>query len=1141
MERIGPYTLGEKLGQGGMGEVYAGVAPSGAKVAVKVLKRALAEHPEVRRRFTREARAAARLEHPHIVSLLDFGSHKGEFYIVMERVTGGSLAGWRAAPPDAESLWQVFDQILRALAYAHARGVVHRDLKPENVLLSFDDEGRPCAKLMDFGVVYFRDEKEMQGEGGVGLIGTPAYMAPEQAMNLADASPATDLYAVGVMLFEFLTGRRPFNAKSTAAAVVAHMNEPVPAVTLQRGYRSEADLDAWLGRFLAKDPTERFLFAADARRALASVRVFGAPRARPVVPGEVETVDETGLGTVVHAIGGIVRAEPEPSSAARLFALRDPAFIGRGASLEGLRRRALETVAARRCGVTLVAGEMGLGKTRLLHHLRERVEEPGAMQAWMGVHDGRPEGPDVGYRQALRRGFGVAGLNPAELRLRVQKQLTRQGADGVWERDALAELMLPREDDTEPLLDTPDATFALVGRALRRAYKDRPVLLLLDDAHLGDGEALRMLRWLLTARTPTSWYAIVTYRPEYARTEGPFADALSALTALDDPRVVQEDLERLDVSTIRTLAERCLPMEPTVAQAIAMRADGNPMIAVELVRHLAESGRMEGLGTAPTADELLGDLPTGVSALVKRRLDEAASASHAPEQTMAVWKRLAFLGLRFDTALAQTLVAHSDYASAFDAAIEVGLLHGLFTGDDPDVLRFESGLVRDALLDAATADGDAQALQRASGDAKAVHYASSLAERSLEIARHFHLGGAPIEAVRFYLDAAHFALQQHRTEAALEALRFVDGLSVAVPDAASVRVRSEVAHAEAHLRAARYEVARQHATSAQAIAASAGLPAPPEAIRLLADIARYEGKMRESRELYGDAMRSFDERGDGRGHAQAEFGLGKLELRDGKLPAAERHLRSARDAFAAMGDDRQLAASVRELAETAAATGLYDEARTLALDARKRAGSVQDRRGAAMCLLTLGEVARTEKSASEAADLFDAARAELAQLGDWHSVALALLGSGATTKDVEGGARVARIAFEEAAKAFLDMGDLHFASITSLHLALLDAESGRWEQAEQGIDAVMMRDREERIDDPHFVAGLIDLARAALFAGREERAQLLLETAAVKLSRIGDQSPIYDRVDEVHYLLSELSESSLDEPTAVVDLFSVDE
>lgn len=1146
---IGPYTLLEQIGRGGMGEVYRALAPSGAKVAIKVLKPELTGHPEVRRRFTREARAAARLEHPHIVRLVDFGSERGEYYLVMELVTGGSLAAWRVDPPDGGTLVEVFHQLLRALGYAHSRGVVHRDLKPENVLLSFDDEGHPCAKIMDFGVVFFRDERDFDVSGIQAVVGTPAYMAPEQGLSLCDACPATDLYSFGVMIFEFLCGRRPYHGESTAGTVVAHVKEPIPPLEPRPGFEIDGDLEGFVRRLLAKDPAHRFLFAADARRALDRVRIRGAAAGSRSVaaPADAQApLDETLLRTVIRPIAGIVGAEPEPSSAYRLFGLREPPFEGRDELLAELRASVVDALDSGRGGVTLLAGEMGLGKSRILRHLRESLEEPGRVQVWAGSYDGRPEGPEVGYRQALRRGLGVAGLSPAELRVRVAQILARQQVDDAWELEAVCELLLPDQGVRELLLADERAEFAAVDRVLRRAGRDRPVLLVLDDLHLGDGDALRMLSWLLhNPDRSGAWYALGTYRSEFVGGDTAFARALEAFRSAPHPWVDEVALSRLGGRELEAILASCVPLDRGLAAAMATRAEGNPLVAVELLRHVVDSGKLEGFGVAPAPEEVLVGVPSAVATLVERRVDEAS----APDPSAAaVWERLAFVGLRFGAELGRAAVVGRvvETDAAFDAAVELGLLHGVLHATEEDGLRFDSGLMRDALLERARRRGDWRRVHGEVGEAKAARFGAPLSrgarraatrgDNAIEVARHFDLAGRADDAAPWYRAAAEHAEAHDRMERAVEAW---DGLLALAPGLGgpALAVEASIGAARARLKLARLEGARGLAMQAEALAVSASLSPPVQARLVLADVARLEGDLREARHLYGHAA-GIAETPEER--ARAWLGLGLLELRDGRLPEAERHTLAAREAFRSIGDDAAAAEASLQLARTALATGLADEALGVAREARAEFARLERRRGVASSDLALGDIALERGDAAGSRAAYEAALAPLSALGDWHAATAARLGIGraAALADEH---EAARAAFDEAARAYRGIGDDHGAAVAELFRALLDAGAGRWSAAEPTIAGVLERDAAERIDAPEFIGGLIDLARAALFGGRADLARTLLETAAYKLDRTGASSTLYDRVDEVHYLLGELDAGTdLDEPAAVVDLFDED-
>jgi serine/threonine protein kinase len=273
------YEMKDRIATGGMGEVWrAQDTVLGREVAVKLLKREYADDPRFRERFANEAKHAASLHHPNIATVFDFGENEtadgSRPYLVMELVDGRPLSDLIRPdrPMDPDQVRDLVRQAAEALAAAHGAGIVHRDVKPANLLVT--PAGR--VKVTDFGIARAADSVALTSTGEV--LGTPHYLSPEQAEGKV-ATPASDVYALGVVLFECLTGRRPFAGDTPIATALAHIRSPVP--DLPDGIPD--DLAAVTRRALSKDPGERYLDAAAFAAALgAPSSVFdGAPAAVP--------------------------------------------------------------------------------------------------------------------------------------------------------------------------------------------------------------------------------------------------------------------------------------------------------------------------------------------------------------------------------------------------------------------------------------------------------------------------------------------------------------------------------------------------------------------------------------------------------------------------------------------------------------------------------------------------------------------------------------------------------------------------------------------------------------------------------------------------------------------------------------------
>jgi serine/threonine protein kinase len=273
---LGHCVIRAVLGQGGMACVYRGYQENlDREVAIKVLPAHYAADPAFVERFKLEGRAMARLAHPNIVTVHDAGEDHGRLYIVMAYIPGGTLKQQMGRPMEPREVTRLIKDVASALSYAHERGIVHRDVKPVNVLLDSDRRG----VLSDFGIVKVLTASDSLTRVGAG-VGTPEYMSPEQCRGGA-VDARTDIYALGVMLYEMLTGRTPFIADNFTALAHAHIYEPVPPPA-QLNPRVSPAVQAVVLKALAKDPTQRFqqatAMAAALEQAVAAQTPLIAPR-----------------------------------------------------------------------------------------------------------------------------------------------------------------------------------------------------------------------------------------------------------------------------------------------------------------------------------------------------------------------------------------------------------------------------------------------------------------------------------------------------------------------------------------------------------------------------------------------------------------------------------------------------------------------------------------------------------------------------------------------------------------------------------------------------------------------------------------------------------------------------------------------
>ena len=298
LKHIGRYQVKSELDRGGMSVIYLAHDPRVQRdVAIKMLPRDVRDQPNVRKRFEREARTIATMEHPCIVPVYDFGEEDRQPYLVMRYMLGGSLADRLSRRLSLAQASTIVTRIASGLDEAHAKGVIHRDMKPGNILFDAHDQ----AFLSDFGIVKVTETTETSNATGTLVLGTPAYMSPEQALG-KPLDRRSDIYSLGAVLYEMLTGMPPYTGPTGMSVAMKHVVEAVPDV-LERRSELPVETQAVIAKAMAKDVNDRFASAGELATALTAVvqaypqlaaqtpEVIDLPRESPAAPTDTEQTE----------------------------------------------------------------------------------------------------------------------------------------------------------------------------------------------------------------------------------------------------------------------------------------------------------------------------------------------------------------------------------------------------------------------------------------------------------------------------------------------------------------------------------------------------------------------------------------------------------------------------------------------------------------------------------------------------------------------------------------------------------------------------------------------------------------------------------------------------------------------------------
>jgi len=687
---LGPFALQRPIGRGGMGEVWRGYhTEQNVPVAVKVMNAAVFQDPTNLDRFRNEVRAVARLDHPGVVWVFDYGEVSeqaaaasagrlvaGSPYLAMEYASNGTLANIRRPLPWTE-LRSILLTLLDALAHAHAQGVIHRDLKPGNVLVCGARDLRSGLKLTDFGIAVADTSGPAVTDE---VLGTLHYMAPEQIRgDIWAQGPHTDLYALGCLAWKMACKRVPFSGRSGVQLLAAQLHQRLPRLlpvaSVPPGFQ------AWVDTLTAKRPEARFRRAADAARALldlpeADLDPFssGAPltteesesptesSAPTLVPNQTRFIEDQITVMSLPAMHGEPTSPPDPVRLAHarpsipptwrragptrrslqllgaglgLYGVRTIPMVGRAPERDRLWQALTRVHSSREAQGVVIRGSAGTGKSRLANWLCLRAHEVGASTV-LRARFSENDAPEEPLRRMLTRHLHLSGSDEPDAILTGWMEFWGTQHEEV--AHSLRTLVSPEGRAT---VDA-SSRHAMLRMALEEVARERPVVVWLDDVQWGlDG--LLFARSILESQAirPTPILLVLTVRDEAlagSEQEEQHLEELSRHPGTDT--LLLRPLGRADRAR---LVQELLGLEPALGAAVEERSGGNPLFAVQLVGDWVQRGMLvpgeHGFELAPGQSL---HIPADLTAVWSERIAQVLDL--LPRQARWMWERAAVLG-----------------------------------------------------------------------------------------------------------------------------------------------------------------------------------------------------------------------------------------------------------------------------------------------------------------------------------------------------------------------------------------------------------------------------------------------------------------------------------------------------------------
>jgi hypothetical protein len=715
----GRYTVKKFLGEGGKKRVFlAHDTTLDRDVAFALIKMEGLDNVG-RDRVAREAKAMGRLgAHPHIVSVYDLGDENGQPFMVTELMGGGDVEGLIEKSPEhrpsIERSIEIGIQVCRGLEFAHANGIVHRDLKPGNVWLTADG----TAKIGDFGLAVAIDKTRLTQAGM--MVGTVSYMPPEQAMG-GEVTARSDLYSLGAMLYEMVTGRPPFVGDESVAIIGQHLNTPPVAPSWHRP-DCPTGLEALIFRLLEKDPTKRPESALEVRHVLQSMQ---------------EGISES---------AGARYPMPQVGAADAQSAFDNPmyrrTFVGREQELKQL-HSAFDSAVSGQGSLVMVIGEPGIGKTSVCEQLATYATVRGG-RTLVGhcYEEGSLSLPYLAFVEAMR----------SYVLAREPEALTKDLGTGAGEVARIVSEVRERAH-VEPTPSTADPDedryrlFQAVTAFLRNAAAVQPLVIVLEDLHDADRGTLDLLLHLSRNLGGSRLLVVGTYRDIEVDRTHPLSATLAELRrSTSFARILLRGLTADEVQRMMS-AIGGQEVRWETAEAVHRQTEGNPLFVQEVLRYLVEEGliaREDGRWQATGNTPLAMQIPEGLRDVIGKRLARLSPECNRLLSTAAVIGR----DFRLDALEAVANTDEEDVIAAMEEATRVAVLQEVAGGRGRAIqYRFAHAFFRQTLYEELSAPRRLRIHQEVARVLEA-RYVGRLEEHAAELAEHFAQSTDPADLAK---------------------------------------------------------------------------------------------------------------------------------------------------------------------------------------------------------------------------------------------------------------------------------------------------------------------------------------------------------------------------------------------------------